>query len=232
VSKAGEAGKEESPGLRPLHGGRHSVPPELVAFNQRERLLAALASIVAERGYAKTTIAQITEAAAVSRRTFYENFADKQECFLAAFDALDSHLERLMIEAAGSETDWPDRVAAVLLAMMRFFASRPQFARLYLVEAAGAGEATAERREKRAKRLIDFLAAGRQERSQDRELPEGLEEAIGGGIITLLFRRVRAGEAEQLERFAPGVIEFALTPYLGPDQARALALSRTSPPPA
>jgi hypothetical protein len=97
-----------------------------------------------------------------------------------------------------------------------------------MVEAVSAGEMMADRREERSQRLIAFLEAGRSQRIGDHELAEGLEEAIAGGIITLLFRRVRAGEAEQLERFAPAMIEFALSPYLGVEEARKLAARHTS----
>ncbi len=207
-----------------------AFPAEVVAFNQRERLLAALAATVADNGYAKTTIAQITAAASVSRRTFYEHFNDKEDCFLAAYDVLDSHLDELATKAAEAEAEWPDQIAAALLAYLRYFASHPQFARLYMIEAISVGEATSSRREERAQRLISLLEAGRRNRSADTELAEGIEEALAGGVITLLFRRVRDGEAPQLERFAPGLIEFVLSPYLGPDAAAAIAARHAAGP--
>ena len=202
----------------------------MVAFNQRERLLAGLAATVAENGYAKTTVAQITTAASVSRRTFYEHFTDKEDCFLAAFDVLDSHLVELTNEAAAAEALWPDKVAAGLLAYLRYFASHPEFARLYMIEAISVGEATNSRREVRAARFITLLEAGRRQRGAAAELAEGLEEALAGGVITLLFRRVRDGDAPQLERFALGLIEFVLSPYLGPDAAAATAKRHTANP--
>ena len=139
AKRGSAAGKGEAGRLKPLHGGRHSLTPDMVAFNQRERLLAGLAATVAEHGYAKATIAQITEAASVSRRTFYENFQSKDECFLAAYGALDDYLATLMEEATESESEWPDRVAATFTALIAFLASRPNFARLYLVEPAAVG---------------------------------------------------------------------------------------------
>ncbi len=216
--------------VKPLHGGRHSLPPEVVAFNQRERLLAAIAATTVENGYAKTTIAQITAAASVSRRTFYEHFTGKAECFVAAFDILDAHLLEIAKEAAAAETEWPDRVAVVLLSQLRYFAAHPQFAQFYMIEAVSIGEATNSRREERARRLISLLELGRNERVRDAELVEGFEEALAGGVITLLFRRIRAGEAELLERFAPGLIEFVLSPYLGPEQATRIANAHSFSP--
>ena len=207
---------EESGQLRPLHGGRHSIPADVLAHNQRERLLAALASCVAEHGYNATTISQITSAASVSRRTFYEHFDGKEECFLAAYEALDSYLATLMDEAVERETEWSDQVAAAFVALIDFLASRPNFARLYLVEAAVVGEGMADAREKTAKRFIALLEPGRKHRDVD----PGIEEGLIGGVVTLLSRRVLSGEAAELVRFAPGLLEFALVPYLGVDEAR------------
>jgi AcrR family transcriptional regulator len=214
------AGKEVSdPGsLRPLHGGRHSIPPEVLAHNQRERLLAALASCVAENGYNATTIAQITSAASVSRRTFYEHFDGKEECFIAAYEALDGYVETLMKEAAKDKEEWPDRVAAAVRAVTAFLASRPNLARIYLVEVAVVGEAANPVREKTTTRFVGLLEPGR----RLREVDPGVAEGLVGGIVTLLGRRVRDGEADQLGALAPGVIEFVLSPYLGLDGARAV----------
>jgi AcrR family transcriptional regulator len=214
------AGKEvDDPGsLRPLHGGRHSIPPKVLAHNQRERLLAALASCVAEHGYNATTIAQITSAASVSRRTFYEHFDSKEECFVAAYEALDGYVETLMKQAAEGKEEWPDRVAAAVTAVTAFLASRPNLARIYLVEVAVVGEAANAAREKTASRFVKLLEPGR----SLREVDPGVEEGLVGGIVTLLGRRVRSGKTGELDAFAPAVIEFVLSPYLGTEEARAV----------
>jgi AcrR family transcriptional regulator len=195
----------------------------VLAHNQRERLLAALASCVAEHGYNATTITQITSAASVSRRTFYEHFAGKEECFLASYEALDSYLGTLIDDAVRDESEWSDQVARAFVALIGFLASRPNFARLYLVEAAVVGEGMADAREKTAQRFIALLEPGRKYRDVD----PGIEEGLVGGIVTLLGRRVLGGEAAELGRFAPAVIEFALAPYLGVDEARKAIARQT-----
>lgn len=209
--------------MRPLHGGRHSLSPELVAHNQRERLLAAVAATVAEHGYMKATVAQIISLASVSRRTFYENFDDKEACFLAAYDALDDYLAGMMKEVAGERSEWPERVAVTFSALVGFLASRPTFARLYLVEAAAVGEGMATRRAATAQRFIALLEPGRSYRAEGRELAEGMEEALVGGIVTLLARRIVTGDVERLAEIVPSLIEFALAPYLGAQEAHRLA---------
>jgi AcrR family transcriptional regulator len=196
----------------------------MVAFSQRERLLAATVAVVAERGYNAATIAAISDVASVSRRTFYENFAGKEECFLATYDALDGYFDKLLEEAIGEASEWPEQAAAALASLLRFLASRPDIARVYLVEATVAGQALAQRREQSAERYIDLLERGREYRTDTPQaLTEGLAEALVGGIVTLLGRRIVAGESTELAAFAPSLVEFALSPYIGPDAARSLA---------
>ena len=195
----------------------------MVAFNQRERLLAAVAEAVAEHGYHKATIAQITGLASVSRRTFYEHFDGKEACFIAAYDAVDKYLARRLAELIAEQAEWPDQVAAALAEALRFFASRPTLARLSLVESSAVGGGMASRRERSVTRLADLLRPGREWHSGERELNEGIDEALAGGIATLIARRVAAGEAEQLERYVPALVAFTLAPYLGVEAAREVA---------
>jgi AcrR family transcriptional regulator len=201
------------------------VRPGALAHNQRERLLNAVATVVGERGYNGTTVELITETASVSNRTFYENFESRADCFAAAYEALDNYLASVVADAIEPEDDWPAQVAAAARALIGFLASRPSLARLYLVESLVAGESMIELRQRSADRLTALLAPGREGRGLDPSRAAAVEEGLIGGILTLLGRRVAAGEAEQLESYAPAVIEFALAPYLGPEDARAVANS-------
>jgi AcrR family transcriptional regulator len=70
-----------------LPRGRNAAPRQIVWESQRERLLGAMADAVAEKGYANVAVADVIERAGVSRKTFYEQFENKQECFLTAYDA-------------------------------------------------------------------------------------------------------------------------------------------------
>jgi AcrR family transcriptional regulator len=116
-----------------LPAGRHGLPREFIEQNQRERIITALVDTVAERGYNATTVANITKAASVSRRTFYEHFADKEACFLAAYDMVADHIRASMRAAAESFSDWPQQVRAALATMLRFLAAEPELARLCMV---------------------------------------------------------------------------------------------------
>src|SRR5882757_2126348 len=105
-----ESGTELPPELARLPHGRHGLPREFVVHNQRERLIAGLAEAVVEHGYAATTITHITKAAAVSRRTFYEHFESKEDCFLAAYDVVLEQLRERVIAAGEAVDEWPARV--------------------------------------------------------------------------------------------------------------------------
>jgi AcrR family transcriptional regulator len=141
-----------SPSTSPsrLPSGRHGLPREAVVASQRERLIDAMAHVVAEKGYAATTVADVVERAGVSRRTFYEQFADKEACFLAAYDAgLAAVLERIggaVEAAAGAGAGWRDRARTGVEAFLALLASEPAFAQALQVEILTAGPAALDRR--------------------------------------------------------------------------------------
>ncbi len=209
--------------LGPLPAGRHGFSREQVAHNQRERLIAGLATAVAEHGYNAVTITHITKAAAVSRRVFYENFEGKEECFLAAFDVVVAHIGELIAEAVEAAPDWPHQAVAAAREALAFLASEPDLARLCLVESQSAGPAVAKRFHEAVRDLVPPLERGRAERSGDRDLPPNTEDSTIGALVSLASRKVAAGEATALEELAPDFTQFILSPYLGPDEAERLA---------
>jgi AcrR family transcriptional regulator len=209
--------------LGPLPAGRHGFTREQVAHNQRERLIAGLASAVAEHGYRAVTITHVTKAAKVSRRVFYENFESKEECFLAAFDAVAGHVGELVAAAADSEPDWPHRAVAAAGSVLAFLATEPDLARLCLVESQSAGPVVAARFHVAVGELVPPLRLGRAERPRGRELPGSTEDQVVGALVSLASRTVAAGEAARLEALLPDFAEFILAPYLGPDEAERLA---------
>ena len=156
--KAEAAGPAASPRLP---AGRHGLPREFIAQNQRERIVTALVDTVAERGYNATTVANITKAASVSRRTFYEHFADKEACFLAAYEMVADHIAASMRAAAESFEEWPQQVRAALATMLRFLAGEPELARLCMIEPVAAGGKIAARHRDSMQGLVEILKAGR-----------------------------------------------------------------------
>ena len=209
--------------LGPLPAGRHGYSREQIAHSQRERLIAAFAGAVAEHGYADTTLTHITTAAHVSRRAFYENFADKEACFLAAFDIIVDHLRKVMEEAGEGAPDWAHRVVAAIRAALRFLASEPQLARLCLVESVTTTPAIAARYREAILSFVPSLRQGRRERVESRELPESTEDSLIGASASMISRQIAAGGADRLEDLAGDITAFVLSPYLGSEEARRLA---------
>jgi AcrR family transcriptional regulator len=209
--------------LGPLPAGRHGYSREQVAHHQRERLIAGLAEAVAEKGYAAVTLADIVKSAKVSRRVFYANFESKEQCFLAAFEVVVGHLHELVAEAVGPVGGWPQQAIAATRATLGFLAAEPDLARLCLVESRGAGPAVAARFNEAVGELAPLLAQGRGERPEGRRLPDSTEDSTIGSLVSLTYRKVAAGEAEQLADLLPDCAELVLLPYLGSAEAARLA---------
>lgn len=218
-------GEEYPPELARLPPGRHGLPREFVAHNQRERLIAGIAEAIAEKGYAGTTIAHITRHAAVSRRTFYEHFASKDECFVAAYDTVMAELRERVAHAFEEASDWPHAVRGGIAAMLHFLAVEPHLARLCMVEALAAGPVVVERYDAAIQSFVPYFRGGREGRSPEvlSRLSPTTEEALIGGMMSLISRRTIAGKATELEGLLPDLVEFVLTPYLGSDEAAKIA---------
>lgn len=223
-----EPAHEYPPELSRLPPGRHGLPREFVVHNQRERLIAGLAEAVAENGYSRTTIAHITRHAAVSRRTFYEHFSSKDECFVAAYDTVMTELRERIGEAFDAQEEWPQAIKAGIAAMLSFLAAEPNLARLCMVEALVAGPVVVERYDAAIQSLVPYFQAGREGRSPEvlSRLSPTTEEALVGGMVSLVSRRIFAGRTAELESLLPDLVEFALTPYLG--SAKAAKVARAS----
>jgi AcrR family transcriptional regulator len=213
------------PELARLPPGRHGLPREFVTHNQRERLIAGIAEAIAENGYAGTTIAHITRAAAVSRRTFYEHFSSKDECFVAAYDTVMKELQERVSAAFEESEEWPQAIRGGIEAMLEFLAAEPNLARLCMVEALVAGPAVVERYDAAIQSFVPYFQQGREGRPPEvlARLSPTTEEALVGGMVSLISRRIIAGKTEELEELLPDLVEFTLTPYLGSAEAAEIA---------
>lgn len=219
----GERKGEGAVELGPLPGGHHGLSREQILDSQRERLLAAIAHEVADRGYRATTITEVVRAASVSTRDFYELFESKEECFLAAFDAVRDYLAELIEGAAASEPDWAHQVVAAVRAVLDFFATEPDLARLFLLESVSATPAIALRFREAVLACVPGLARGRSELTDPESLLPESESSIIGGAVLLTSRSIVAGEPKRLHDLLPDLIDFILSPYLGPERAAELA---------
>jgi AcrR family transcriptional regulator len=200
---------------RRLPSGRHALSPEAVESDQRRRMLAAMAGTLEEQGYAHATVSQVLKRARVSRRTFYEQFKDKDDCFLAAYDDAERRAWAQAVAAAAAvpEGDWPLRVHAAVAAMLDFIAAEPTAARLFTLEARAAGPAIAERHRRALDRAAGVLRAGNRAGPGAAELPKGAEPALLANVVALVGSYVLSGATELLPGLAPQLADHLLLPY-------------------
>jgi len=223
MADAARAAEQLAAGKTRLPPGRHGLPRAFVAENQRERLLNGVVEAVAEHGYNATTIGKITEAAKISRRTFYEYFPSKEECFLAAYAMVDDHVRGSMLAAADPADPWPDQVRAKLAALLEVLSRDAAVARFYLVEPLAAGGEIAARYRDAMQLLAETIRPQSPLSEMDVEVRD---QVLMGGIATLISRRLKAGGGDQLGELLSDLVELALAPYLGRDEARRVARSR------
>jgi len=199
--------------------GVRTLPPDLVRAIQRERLLASMLCAVSEVGYRDLTVQDVLGRAGISRPTFYEQFEDKEDCFLAAFDAAVARLRRRIDAAAlDAGSGWRDRMRAGLEELLRFIDEEPEAARTVLVEARASCPAGLRRRDE----LLDGFATciDGMVRAELAEPPSGIAAAgVVGGIESVLYTRLHRGEESDLESLMPSLMYFAVLTYVGHEAA-------------
>jgi AcrR family transcriptional regulator len=222
--------RSQTPALRVLPRGRHAAPREVVAESQRERMLVAMAEACATKGYANVAVADVIERARVSRRSFYEQFSNKEDCFLAAYDA---GVEALLEEIAHAEEAARAGAAggAGLLAAARagtetylqLLADNPDFARTFLIEVLGAGPDALTRRDAVHGRFADRLAEAH---AQIRAAAGGalpapapyVFRAAVGAIHELVTQRLLSDGPQGLPALLEPILEVELRLLGGPPQ--------------
>jgi AcrR family transcriptional regulator len=198
-----------------------ALPQAYAVRSERERLLEAMVRVAAAKGYEETTVADVIEAAAVSRETFDEMFSDRESCFLEAYDAvidvLVAHVSTAFESTVGQP--WPDRVAAALRALVDLLATEHDIARMAMVEVTAVGEDARIRYRAALGRFTYFLEEGRTVSPQGDELPVDTARFAIGGATSMIFDEIRAGRGPELRRLLPDLLFAVLMPYVGPEAA-------------
>lgn len=213
-----------APRLRPGPGG---LPRGQVTEIQRSRMLAAAVEAVEEVGYARMTVAQVIGRARVSRKTFYDVFIDREDCFLAAFEQALGQARLIAEEAYAGESSWREGVRTALARVLMFMDEEPGLARLCIVEALGAGERVLECRGKALDELAEVVDRGRAATNASREPPDVTAEGVVGAIFAVLHTRVLESGGQPLTDLLGSLMSMIVLPYLG---ARAAQRELTRPP--
>ncbi len=175
-------------------------------------------------GYHETTVSLIGRRAAVSKSDFYKHFESKDDCFVAAYDAAIERIRERVLsacEAAAGEA-WSDRVHAAIAALLDLFDEEAGLASMVLVEGLRAGRGVYDRYQAALDSFVGILAEGAPRPQVGEEVPEATDEAVIGGIASLLGRRILSGEGERLSELFPEILEFTLASYLGAEEARRI----------
>jgi len=202
-------------------GGRHGLPEAYAVRSERERLREAMVRVAAAKGYEAATVNDVIEVAGVSLETFHEMFADKEDCFLEAYDAVIDVLVAHVTSAyeAASGEPWPDRMTAALRALVSLLAAESDIARMAMVEVTAVGESARERYRAALTRFSRLLEEGREYAAEGDSLPPDTARFAIGGATSMIFDEIRAGRGPELERILPDLVFAVLMPYLGPEAA-------------
>jgi AcrR family transcriptional regulator len=203
----------------PIPRGRHSLPPSVVMRSQRLRLINGTAEVMAAKGYAATTVADIVSAAGVSRDVFYAQFADKQHVFLEAQQMGSQDIQDACAASYFSARQWPERVWRCLGTLVEVIAQNQPLAHLRLVECYSAGPAAIHRAEDITRSFAIFLEEGYGYRARGQRLPRLCSQAITGAIFEIIQRHVAAEDFVGLRRSLPTLSYIAIAPFIGPARA-------------
>jgi AcrR family transcriptional regulator len=179
----------------------------------RERIVRATGQLVLGDGYAGLTVARISAVAGTSNQTFYENFSNKEEAFVAAFDELSLRAFRVTAAVVSGEPDPLRGAVRGLIAMLDHIAGDPIHQRLVFVELAGAGPAPLARAEAMLDLFVGFIEPAELPAEAERLPPRSVREAIGGGIWTIVRQEIQAGRGDTLVDRAAAIINFAALPF-------------------
>lgn len=198
---------------------------------QRARILTAMVEVSVEHGATNVSVAHVVQRAGVSRRTFYELFTDREDCFLGAFEDGIARASRYVLDRYDPNARWVERVRTALVSLLSFLDLERELGQLLLIGSLGAGRRALERRQRGIAVIIALVDEGRTEAKADAELPPLTAEGIVGGVLSVLHARLldltpppapraldhREGSLIDLTGPLMGMI---VLPYLGPAAAR------------
>lgn len=191
--------------LARLPAGRHGLPRSFVVRNQRLRIVAAMLRVLPRHGYPATTIGHVTQEAGVSRAAFYEQFAGKEECFLATYEVAGRWLCERVEQAAAGEGERQGRLRAGVSEALRLLAANPPVANLIAIEAPQAGRAARERQ----RALLGRCAAAlRADPPAHADPPEERTDLLLGGVVALVARYVDDDRVERLSEATASLVEY------------------------
>jgi AcrR family transcriptional regulator len=203
---------EGDPRLRP---GPRGLSREFVQAHQRERMINGMVAAVDAKGYMATSVADVLAKARVSRSAFYEQFRDKEDCFLACYDLGAGLLLEAATGALAPGGVWPQRVHRVYEALLRTFAEHAQLARVCMVEALAAGPAANLRYRQALAGFVSLIEHDVVANVDYPRVPRTLIFGLVGGSSAIIYEEIAAGRTAELPRLTDDLTRFALAAFMG-----------------
>jgi AcrR family transcriptional regulator len=203
--------------------GRHRLPREVTEQHQRDRMIAGVATAIAEHSYRNLTAGHVIAAAGVSRATFYKNFENVEQAVGVAHEVIFERFLGLVFRACNAASEWPFKVKSVIEAALEYAAVEPAQMGLLTLDALSANVEMAQQVLVSTEHLAALLSRGRAMSEEAATLPELTEKSIVGALTAIVSSRIANGEAGGLPELAPQLVELALTPYVGAAEAKRVA---------
>lgn len=208
--------------------GGKGVAHTQISGIQRARMLSAMCEAATECGAANVTVAHVVARSGVSRRTFYEIFEDRDDCFLATLDQAVARASEYLLDAPNTLARWVDRMRASLLALLEFLDDEPRMGRLLVVESLGAGPAALERRSRALARLIAGVEAGEEKAKEVSGSSPLTAEGVVGAVFSVIHGRMLESKHPAFVTLLKPLMAMIVLPYLGAGVSRR-ELARTTP---
>lgn len=206
---------DSKPNLVPriLPRGRHKLDPQLVAASQRQRLLEAIVELVAEKGYPEVTIGDIVSRAGTAKRTFYDHFADKLQCFLAALEGITDTLVAASARLFAVSGTVRERCEYSMRGYLELLVSMPNTTKVFYLEAVAAGPESVTRRHgvhlKFARNIVGLSRAAAAA-GEGQELTELHALAVVGAMHQMIYGQLLDHGPDSLLEIIDDVVEIAV----------------------
>lgn len=216
-----QAGAEGTGRIGAAEALHHAPKLELVNSPKREKILEGMLEAVGAEGYDATSVRTVLSRTGLYRQAFYDNFTDKDGCYLVALETGIARLEALAMRAAASEESWRGKLRAGLGALLDYLDAEPDVGRGIVVEVHAAGPEALARRAEAMKKAADFIDLARLEAEESEQPPQIAPEGIVAGIHAIVHSRLSTGTTEGFRGLLPEFMYFAVLPYFGAEVAGA-----------
>jgi AcrR family transcriptional regulator len=192
-----------------------------VSSPKRQKILEGMLGAVGSSGYDAASVREVLVRTGLYRQAFYDNFADKEACYLEAFGFGVARLEAIVLGAAAGQESWQGRLRAGLGALLETLDADPVLGRALIVEVHAAGAEALKSRSETMKRVADFIDSARDAAPGAESPPPIAAEGIVAGMHAVIHAKLAAGEEGGFRELLPDFMYFAVLPYFGSEMADA-----------